>query len=242
MDFYCKTLSLLLASGGAAISLSSAEPATTIPADNPIPHQRGWLKQCEDKIAAAQGKQIDILFVGDSITQHFDEQPDNGWTLVGGPVWNQHYAHRKALNLGVGSDGTQHILWRLDHENIKGFKPRVIVFMAGINDLQFPPEDIAAGIKAVLDKLKIMYPNARIVLMAITPNAINQKNADAANEIIKTFADNQTITFLDLAPAMRMPGNRGWTGLGGDHIHFTPEGYKIWATQLDHVLSKLMRP
>jgi lysophospholipase L1-like esterase len=209
-----------------------AAPATTIPQVNPIPPQFGWDKECDARIAAAQGQPIDLIFVGDSITQNFVEKPGAGIS-----VWNSHYAN-KSLNLGVGSDGTEHILWRLEHSDIKSFTPKVVVLLAGVNDMQYSAEDIADGVRAVINKIESLYPNAKIVVMNIFPNGRDMVKTNAANQIIDTFVDNKTVFSLDLAPEMTPQGD-SWKGIGGDHVHLTEEGYKIWANQLDPLLDKL---
>jgi lysophospholipase L1-like esterase len=214
---------------------------TTISADNPIARQYGWLKECEDRVAAAQGKPVDILFIGDSITQNFVEEPKENWKLVGAAVWKKHYGDKHALNFGVGADGTEHILWRMDHENIWNLAPKVIVLLAGVNDMRYSPEDIAAGTKAVIDKSRAMYPASKIVLMAILPNGRDPAKTAAANQITKTFADNQNVFYLDLGPSMPPEGN-GFKGVGEDHIHLTSEGYEIWASNLDPLFDKLLTP
>ena len=214
---------------------------TAIPAENPIARQYGWLKECEDRVAAAQGKPVDILFIGDSITQNFVEEPNSHWNLVGAAVWKKHYGDKHALNFGVGADGTEHILWRMDHENIGNLAPKAIVLLAGVNDMQYSPEDIAAGTKAVIDKSRAMYPAAKIVLMAILPNGRDPAKTAAANQITKTYADNQNVFYLDLGPSMPPEGN-GLKGVGEDHVHLTPEGYEIWASNLDPLLEKLLTP
>jgi lysophospholipase L1-like esterase len=209
-----------------------AAPATTIPQDNPTPRQFGWDKECDARIAAAQGQTINIIFVGDSITQNFVEKPGAGIS-----VWKSHYANN-SLNFGVGSDGTEHILWRLEHSDIKSFTPKVVVLLAGVNDMQYSAEDIAAGVKAVINKIESLYPNAKIVVMNIFPNGRDMAKTNAANQIIDTFVDNKTVFSLDLAPEMTPQGD-SWKGIGGDHVHLTEEGYKIWASQLDQLLDKL---
>jgi beta-glucosidase len=220
-------------------SRAVADPATTIPADNPIPRQHGWLKECEDRIAAAQGKKIDILFIGDSITQNFVEKTTPAVFWVGSTVWDKHYGDKNVLNIGVGSDGTEHILYRMDHEDIQNFSPKVIVLLAGVNDMQYSPEDIAAGTRAVLDKCRSMYPLAKIILMAVLPNGRDPAKTAAVNQITRTFADHQDIFYLDLTPFMPPVGDN-WKGLGPDHIHLLPEGYEIWASHLDPLLNKLL--
>ena len=68
-----------------------------------------------------QGKPVDIIFIGDSITQNWVEMPSNGWNEVGGTVWPKWYGQRRALDFGVGADKTQDALWRLDTMDIKSF-------------------------------------------------------------------------------------------------------------------------
>jgi lysophospholipase L1-like esterase len=236
-----KLLSLVVFcfAGTLFISPAFADPVTTIPVENPIPPQHGWDKECTDRIAAAQGKPIDIIFIGDSITQNFVEYPKDGWNLVGGTVWNADYAKKNALNLGVGSDGTEHILYRMDHSDIKSFTPKVVVLLCGVNDMQYSADDIAAGVKAVVAKIQVFYPQAKVVVMHILPNGRSMEKTAAANQIIDTFVDNKAVFSLDLTPEMTPEGN-GWKGIGGDRVHLTEEGYKIWTSQLDPLLDKLL--
>jgi beta-glucosidase len=216
-------------------------PKTTIPADNPIPHSAGWLKQCEERVAAAQGKPIDILFIGDSITQNFLEEPTEKWKLVGSEIWKKHYAGRRVLNFGVGSDGTEHILWRMDHMPIAGFQPKAIVLLAGVNDMKYSGEEIAAGIRAVVDKCRAMFPKAKLILMAILPNGRNWKRTQEVNAITRGLADDKTVFYLDLTSFMPLDHGH-FTGVGNDAVHLTPEGYEIWASHLDSLLDKLIGP
>jgi lysophospholipase L1-like esterase len=213
---------------------------TTIPKENPTAIQHGWQQQCLDRVQAAQGHPVNLLFLGDSITDNFSQPVRPDWNLVGIDVWNQHYANRNALNFGVSSDGTEHMLWRLDHMAVHAFHPKVVVILAGINDAQFSPEDIAAGVKAVVLKTESLYPAARIVLMNILPNARAKAKTDAANLIIDRLIDNKTVFGLDLAPYMPAVGDN-WLGLGRDHLHLSEEGYAIWATHLDPLLARLTK-
>ena len=54
-------------------------------------------------------KKIELLMVGDSITNNFDKGGP------GEPVWAKHFVPPNGLNLGFGGDRTNHVLWRLDH-------------------------------------------------------------------------------------------------------------------------------
>jgi len=231
-----RTLPLLL------VALSLPAQTTTLPQENPTAIQRGWQQDCLDRVLAAQGHPVDILFIGDSITDNFARPPRPDWPLVGIDVWTQHYAHRNALDFGVSSDGTEHILWRLEHMPVRQFHPKVIVLMAGVNDAQYSPEDIAAGVKAVLLKTESMYPTAKIVLMDILPNGRAKDKTDAANRILETFADRKTVFSLNLAPYIPPTADNNWLGLGPDRLHPTEQGYAIWAEHLDPLLNRLLKP
>lgn len=139
-----------------------------------------WNVECEQRVAAMKGKPCDILFIGDSITQNFVETSPPSWALVGGPVWDKHYGARNALNFGVGADATQHVLWKLDHMDIRAFKPKVAVLLVGTNNTQDSAPDIAAGIKAVINKTQALFPGVKIILVSILPTTrVGQRMAEA---------------------------------------------------------------
>ena len=92
----------------------------------PVPRQGGWMKRHESfNKRVAQGK-VDLVLIGDSITQ--------GWEGRGKKVWKTHYGKRNAVNLGIGGDRTQHVIWRLDNGNLKGIAPKAAVVMIGTNN------------------------------------------------------------------------------------------------------------
>src|SRR5262245_25763087 len=72
----------------------------------PVPRDGGWMKRHDSFNERVKQGNADLLFIGDSITQ--------GWEGAGKGVWEKFYGKRKAVNLGIGGDRTQHVLWRLD--------------------------------------------------------------------------------------------------------------------------------
>jgi lysophospholipase L1-like esterase len=216
----------------------STAPRTTIASNsNSLSHPVGY-KNCNDRIAAAKGKPVDILFVGDSITESWTSAPWGGVNR-GAAIWDKMYAPRNALNFGAGADRTQHVLWRLDTMDVKDLKPKVTVVMIGTNNNIDTAPDIAAGVKAVITKLETMYPMTKIILVSILPSARAAELMTQANEILKTFADNQTVFYLDLAAKMPPVGD-SWLGLGPDKLHPTDAGYQIWADTMEPLLVKLL--
>jgi lysophospholipase L1-like esterase len=234
-----KSLALLFGLIFFSMASLSGEPITTIPSDgNSIAHAQ-WYKECEGRVAAMQGKPCDIIFIGDSITQNFQDEPPSGWDETGGQVWKKYYGNSNALDFGVGADGTEHVLWRLDHMDIKNFTPKVAVILLGTNDTQFPAEDIAAGIKAVIAKTQSTFSGVKIILMSLTPTTRNTQVVIDTNKIIQTFGDNQTVFYFDLASKMTPVGDN-WKGIGADHLHLIPEGYEIWANEMAPILEQLL--
>ncbi|MEM6687999.1 MAG: sulfatase/phosphatase domain-containing protein, partial [Planctomycetota bacterium] len=85
-----------------------------------------WRERDKEMTRNAAKGEADLLFIGDSITQ--------GWEGRGKSVWQKYYADRKALNLGIGGDRTENVIWRLTHGNLGKTKPKVAVVMIGTNN------------------------------------------------------------------------------------------------------------
>jgi lysophospholipase L1-like esterase len=213
-------------------------PRTTIPSDSNSRARPVNDKYCRDRVAAAKGHPVDILFVGDSITEAWTTKSGGGVDR-GAAIWNKTYAPRNALNFGVGADRTQHVLWRMDNMDVQDLKPRVTVLLIGTNNNIDPAADIAAGVQAVIAKLETMYPMSKIILVSILPNARATQLMTDANALIRPFADDKTVFYLDLVPLMP-PVDDNWTGLGPDKLHPAAAGYQIWADAMEPLLTRLL--
>jgi lysophospholipase L1-like esterase len=216
-----------------------ATHATTVASDDNYRSHARFNQQCEAQVAAMKGKPVDVIFIGDSITQNFINAPTDRWPMAGKAVWDQHYAGRNVLNFGVGADRTENVLWRLDHMDIKEFRPKVAVLMIGTNNTRDPPEAIAAGVKAVIRRTQEIFPGVKIILVSILPNARATQKMAGANKLIQTFGDDQSVYYFDLASKMTPQGD-SWKGIGRDHLHLMPEGYELWASEMEPLLAKLL--
>jgi lysophospholipase L1-like esterase len=213
-------------------------PRTTIPSDSNSRAHPANYKYCRKRVAAAKGHPVDILFVGDSITEAWTSKRAGGFKR-GAAIWKKTYAPRNALNFGVGADRTEHVLWRLDNMDVQGLKPKVTVLLIGTNNFDDTAADIAAGVQAVIAKLETMYPMTNIILVGILPNARATQLMADANALIRPLADDQTVFYLDLVPLMPPVGDN-WTGLGPDKLHPTAAGYQIWAEAMEPLLTRLL--
>jgi lysophospholipase L1-like esterase len=213
--------------------------STTMPSDGNFRAHAAWYRSCERRVADMKGKPCDIIFIGDSITDNFTAAPTPQWDLVGKAVWDKHYAGRNALNFGVGADRTEHVLWRLDNMDIKEFRPKVAVILIGTNNNVNTPEEIAAGVKAVIARTQETFQGTKIILISILPNARATQKMEDANKLIAPLGDDQTIFYFDLTSKMPREGN-SWKGLGKDRLHLTSDGYELWATEMEPLLGKLL--
>jgi lysophospholipase L1-like esterase len=219
----------------------AAQPKPTVnTAVVPVPREDGGWKERHELINSRvkQGP-VDVVFIGDSITQ--------GWEGAGKDAWEKHFAKLHPANLGIGGDRTQHVLWRLDHGNLDGIKPKVAVIMIGTNNSNGADNtagEIADGIAAIVASLKAKTPETRILLLAIFPRGekpnpqrdkLNEVNAKASR-----LADGKTVVFLDIGDKFLQPD---WTiskEIMPDYLHLSPKGYEVWAAAVEPKIVELM--
>ena len=121
----------------------------------PVPQNSvWWLPRHEEKMALkASMPRIDLVFLGDSITQ--------AWETEGADVWEEYYAPRHAVNLGFNGDRTENVLWRLKNGEVDGINPKVLVLLIGTNNTghrQDCAQDTAKGIEEILKVLAEKLP------------------------------------------------------------------------------------
>ena len=204
-----------------------------------------WIPRHEEKLArirelAAAHQPVDVVFIGDSITHN--------WEKDGKAVWASHYAGYNALDLGFGGDHTENVLWRLQHGEIDGVRPKVAVVMVGTNntgDRQEDPRTTAAGIRRILDEIRRRQPDTRILLLAVFPrdeqptSPLRRLN-DRVNAIISGYADGEHVFFLDIDRALTNADGTLSRDVMPDLLHPNEKGYAIWAAQMEPMLLQLL--
>lgn len=200
-----------------------------------------WGPRHEEKLKELKGREkVDLLMIGDSIT--------HGWEGKGKKVWNEFYARRNAFNIGFSGDRTEQVLWRLQHGEVAGISPKLAVIMIGTNNTghrQDPPEETAAGIKAILGELKKRTPETKILLLAIFPRGEKpddklRKINDATNEIIRGYADDRTVFFLNINKVFLTDDGTLTKEVMPDRLHPHEAGYRMWAEAMEPMVSKLL--
>jgi lysophospholipase L1-like esterase len=182
----------------------------------------------------------ELVFLGDSITQ--------GWEGPGKATWEKFYANRKAANFGISGDRTEHVLWRMDNGNFDGIKPKLVVLMIGTNNTghrKDKPEDTAAGVKAIIERLHKKSPETKVLLLSIFPRGEKPEDGgrqlnDKINAILKTFADDKKIFWQDISAKFLGADGVMSREMMGDFLHPGPKGYEIWAEAIEQNVSKLL--
>ena len=201
-----------------------------------------WLKLHEAHVKTVQANQglVDVLLVGDSIT------------IQWGSSWSKHFPDRKAVNIGIGGDKTQNVLWRLDHGGVDGLKPKAIVLMIGNNNMFFTPETgvaaAAQGVKACLANLREKFPEADVVVAKVLPCHAPKVRfyedillANAEIDKLNLGADPK-VKVLDLTrDFLNADGTIKKPLFTADNIHLSPEGYAAYAARLKPLLDASLK-
>jgi (4-O-methyl)-D-glucuronate---lignin esterase len=197
---------------------------------------------------ARQGR-IDVYFLGDSIVRR--------WGALDYPEllanWQQNFFGWNAANFGWGADRTQNILWRLENGELDGVNPKVIVLLAGTNNVGAEARDartiaeIVRGVKAIIDLCQRKAPTATVILTAIFPRDDNRgarSTIDRINQQLAAFADGRRIRFLDINHQLVTPDGALVDGVLNerDKLHPTLKGYQLWADALKPLFLDLLGP
>lgn len=212
--------------------------------------QRGqaWLNRHESFLAEAKRGGIDLLFLGDSITDFWRDR------ARGLPVWEKKFAPLHAANFGISADRTQHLLWRLAHGAVDGITPKVVVLLIGTNntgfesDLKTPRNSTAEtiqGVTLVVHTLLTKLPRSKILLMAVFPRADEKgpppgQQIPEINAALARLADGKFVHFLDIGPKLLDANGAVARDLMPDLLHPNTKGYEIWAEALREPLARLM--
>lgn len=195
-----------------------------------------WMDKFNATKALVQAGNCDLLFIGDSITSH--------WRDYGLSVWNTYYGSRNALNLGIGGDKTQNILWRLDKYPMNRINPKVAVLLIGTNNIRSgdTPTDVAEGIDAIIVSMKAKMPNTLIVLMGLFPREpqpyrIYRIRANEASGRFSVSANYGNVVYRDIGSNFLRVDGQFKTGMTQDYLHIQEPGYQIWAEQLEPTIS-----
>lgn len=197
--------------------------------------------------------QIDVYFIGDSITRRWGTSDEQYKHLL--ENWNQNFHGWNAGNFGWGADRTQNILWRLEHGELDGVNPKVIVVMAGTNNVgSLTPigddhrriNEIARGLQEIIKVARKKAPRATILLTGIPPRNDNMAvmpTIQGINAKLAKLADGKKVRFININDKLADRDGKLFEGMTDpDKLHLSVKAYQIWADALKPHLEELLGP
>jgi (4-O-methyl)-D-glucuronate---lignin esterase len=223
------------------------DPAPRTDANSRVAH--------EQLVEKARRGGIDVYFLGDSITRRWGTSDTQYRTLL--ESWRNNFFGWNAANFGWGADTVQNILWRVSNGELDGVHPKVVVLLAGTNNIGNTPrqgvdrdvvEDVANGIAAVVDVIRAKAPEATLVLTAITPRRDRgggttlMPTIDAINRRIASFADGSRVRFVNINNRLARADGVLVDGMTVDGLHLSVAGYQVWADALKPIFRERLGP
>jgi lysophospholipase L1-like esterase len=212
-----------------------------------------WRARHEAKLEELHREKIDLVFLGDSITQDWEKHGPPEWQDFA-PIWQRFYGDRNAINLGFIGDTTAHLLWRIENGEVAGIAPKVAVILIGANNLgrlHWSAEDTIAGIDAIIAQLRQRLPHPRLVLLGILPSdrsAWTSETTLAVNRALRArYGHGGDVTFLDIGHVF-MKGGSLDRNLFYDpkmtpprpSLHPSAQGQALMAEAMEPILATLL--
>jgi lysophospholipase L1-like esterase len=194
---------------------------------------------------------MDVLFLGDSITE--------GWTKAP-HIWDHYYGMLRPANFGIGGDRTEHVIWRIENGELDAAKPKVVVLMLGTNNTgSNTAEEIAAADKKIVEMIRAKIPQTKVLLLAIFPRGARKDPKsgvvtdasvagaaktmaiiNAVNAELAKLDDGKNVRYLDIGPKfLGQDGKIAWD-IMPDQLHPTAAGYQLWADAMQPLLHEML--
>lgn len=237
-----------------AVSRTPVGPQATVgtqgqpPADRPLARSDSNSMLAHRQLLAkrTQGK-IDVFFLGNSITRR--------WGATDYPEflahWKQNFHGWNAANFGWGGDRLEHMLWRIEHGELDGVSPRIVVIEGGTNNVGTLPggdekvANIVRGYRALVELCRRKAPNATIIVTGVFPRNDNLgvlPEIARINAQVAQMADGQTIRYMSINDRLADASGMLFDGMTVDRLHLTVKGYQVWADALKPVFTSILGP
>lgn len=209
-----------------------------------------WHQRHQEVVQAIKSNQVDLIFIGDSITHMFGGLPKSQ-IARGSNTWDKYYGHRNAINMGFGWDRTQNVIWRLENGELEGITPKVAVILIGTNNQtgtknarQNTPAEIVEGVTAICRIIHQKVPQCKILLLGVLPRAPEHfvKPIQEINKLLTALDAEDYITFLNMSDYFEDEnGLPNKEFILADGVHPSAAGYHLWAKTMEPYLSKLLK-
>lgn len=242
---------ILISSIAAKIAITAAAAETIAQSIQPMPRTDENSRIAHEQLLAkARQGRIDVYFVGDSITRRWGATDPQYRDLL--ENWTTNFFGWNAANFGWGADKIENILWRLENGELDGVKPKIIVILAGINNVGTNPgspdkaAQIASGLKTIVEVCQKQAAGATIVLTAIFPRNDNMEMVPVINEVNRItakLANGKSVRWVDINKRIADENGKFFEGMvNRDKLHPTVKTYQIWADALKPIFTDILGP
>lgn len=191
---------------------------------------------------------LDIIFLGNSITQGIAGHRDNLTYKPGLPIFDSVYKSYSWECAGISGDRTQHLLWRLKNGSYVKSAPSLIVVTIGVNNFaDDTPDEVSQGIELIVREIRRSIPTTKILLIGPLPCGLKpadmlRQKYEAVHAKIAAFRKDPFVTYLPLARTfIQADGSLDPALCSGDGIHLVDGGYRAWALAMKPVIDVLLK-
>jgi len=200
-----------------------------------IENKAEWWQTRHKQIVITDKTSIDILFLGDSITQSWEDE--------GLDVWFQNFGGSRAFNMGFSGDKIQHLLWRISNGELDNISPKITFLLIGTNNSQENTAiQIAEGINKSIEQIVQKLPETKLIVFKIFPrgseNSTLRQITNQASEIVAKAVDNKKVFYLDINEHFLDINSNIPIDIMHDGLHLTGHGYEIWANAISHLVQE----
>lgn len=214
--------SLLLAPAGLLLAAADRQPVAATPIsrmDTPW-----WKARHLEKLAEIKHGPVDLVWLGDSITQDWELEGPPEWRDFA-PVWRRFYGDRHAVNLGFKGDSTAHLLWRMQNGELDGIHPKAAIVLIGANNMglvHWNAAQTVAGIEAVVADLQRRLPSTEILLLSVLPSIrskyVTRTTAEINRALAERFPPGSGVAYMDVTGLFMLDGTVDRTQFLDDHL------------------------
>lgn len=180
---------------------------------------------------------IQLVFLGDSLTRRWEDNLD---------VWNKYFSAYNAANFGVGGDCLENIKWRILNGELDGIDPKVIIVLAGTNNLDKDSEEtIVNGIREIAEIIRHKLRNTRLVILGLLPRNVNETGINYAQKIARINSQldalypSSEIIYRDIGTDLINEQGAVSDTIMPDGLHLNSNGYEIIGPRLRDIIDEL---
>ena len=248
MNFLFSIFTLLLGASCLALPASSA-PGAVLPSTlKPEPHQRDpydWKARHEAVRKRNEAVKPEYVMIGDSITHRWGGEPSGDSNQPGKASWDRLFGSHAVTNMGFGFDYVDNAYYRVQHGELDGISPRVIIILLGTNNLghrKDTPQACADNIKAFVRLVHQKCPSSKILLLGILPRKEKDlvEPVKRTNRLLAKLQNGKNVFFAEPGKALlSADGVFPQNEFMGDVVHPSAKGYEVLEKELAVLLKKL---